>query len=120
MKIADLSLVVCTHHGWANTDIVNLAIIDGLTKKLCRKNCCPICYDVYQCIVADVEYFCCAFIMRGGPVGVIFTKPPLKVWVYKTSSRCGRARLKKCCIRPQACYGIIYVPCAYHAWLSAT
>ncbi len=84
MKIADLPLVVYTHHDWANTDIVNLAIIDGLTKNLCRKkNCCPFCYDVYQCIVADVEYFGCAFIMRGGP-GIIFPKPPLKVWVYKT------------------------------------
>ena len=37
LKIADLSLVVYTHHVWANTDIVNLAIIDGLTKNLCRK-----------------------------------------------------------------------------------
>ncbi len=36
-KIADLSLVVYTHHLCANTDIVNLAIIDGLTKNLCRK-----------------------------------------------------------------------------------
>jgi hypothetical protein len=44
----------------------------------------------------------------------------LKVWVYNTSSRRGRARLKKCCIRPQALCGIIYVPCAYHAWLAAS
>ena len=57
--------------------------------------------------------------MHGGP-GIIFTKPPLKVWVYETSSHCGKARLKKCCIRPRACYGIIYVTCAYHAWLAAT
>ena len=25
-----------------------LAIIDGLTKNLCRKRCCLLCYDVYQ------------------------------------------------------------------------
>ena len=58
MKIADLSLVVYTHHVWANTDIVNLAVIDGLTKNLCRKKLLSFfVHDVYQCIVAGVEYF---------------------------------------------------------------
>ena len=67
MKIADLSLVVYTHHVWANTDIVNLAIIDGLTKNLLQEKIAVLfVYDVYQCIVADVEYFCCAFYYAWG------------------------------------------------------
>jgi hypothetical protein len=43
------------------------AIIDGLTKHLCRKKCCSLCYDVYQCIVA-FEYS--LHFMLGGP-GII-------------------------------------------------
>ena len=67
LKIADLSLVVYTHHVWANTDIVNLAIIDGLTKNLLQEKIAVLfVYDVYQCIVADVEYFCCAFYYAWG------------------------------------------------------
>ena len=67
LKIADLPLVVYTHHVWANTDIVNLAIIDGLTKNLLQEKIAVLfVYDVYQCIVADVEYFCCAFYYAWG------------------------------------------------------
>jgi hypothetical protein len=56
-------LLIChwlwyTHHVCANTDIVNLAIIDGLTKNLLQEKIAVLfVYDVYQCIVAGVEYF---------------------------------------------------------------
>ena len=46
---------------------MNLAIIDGLTKNLLQEKIAVLfVYDVYQCIVADVEYFCCAFYYAWG------------------------------------------------------
>ena len=69
---------------------MNLAIIDGLTKNLLQEKIAVLfVYDVYQCIVAGVEYFIVHFIMRGGP-GIIFLKPLLKVWVYKTVAVAGQ------------------------------
>ena len=43
---------------------INCAIIERLAETLCREKCCPLCYDVYQCIVVE-EYD--VHIMLGGP-----------------------------------------------------
>jgi hypothetical protein len=38
----------------------DLAIIEGLTKNRCRKHCCPLYCDMYQCIVV-CEYFSASY-----------------------------------------------------------
>jgi hypothetical protein len=34
---------------------IDFVVIERLADTFCRKNCCPLCYDVYQCIVVE-EY----------------------------------------------------------------
>jgi hypothetical protein len=43
---------------------INCAVIKRLAENPLREKCCPLCYDVYQCIIVE-EYD--VHIMLGGP-----------------------------------------------------